>query len=106
MIFTKIYPLGPKPGFGTYETFYDSSKYQSLKQAKEYYDVVVVDFVKDEWGVIYFEVYSTMTPDIKKYHKLIVQQFPFGVDYNDDVEVCNLVAYVMKKKIPFNPRWN
>lgn len=105
MGFTKISPLGPRAGYGTYETFYDTAKYSSMDEAKFYDDVAVVDFVKNEDGVIFFRVYSTKTPDKFLYHELQVQHFPFGVDYGDDLAVCNLVHLLWDKKI-FDPSMN
>lgn len=105
MPFVIISPFGPKAGYGTYETFYDVDKYSSIEEAKFYNDVAVVDFVRDEIGIIYFRVYSTLDPEKLFYHRLYVQLFPFGVDYNDDVAVCNLIAELWGKKI-FDPSMN
>ncbi len=105
MPFIKISPFGPRLGYGTYETFFDKEKYSSMEEAKFYNDVAVVDFVRDEYGIIYFQAYSTIDPETFLYHKLHIQLFPFGIDYRDDVEVCNLVAKLWGKKI-FDPSMN
>lgn len=106
MTLTKISPLSNRPGLGTYETFFDKTKYQSLQQALYHKDVAIVDFVKDEYGTIYFEAYTMERPDYRLHHKLNFQQFPFGVDYSDDVEACVLVSKLWKMPEPFNPLWN
>lgn len=105
MELTKITPLGPRVGYGTYETFFDTVKYKSMEEAKIAYDVAIVDFVKDEYGTIYFQVYSSLNPDEIFTHRLNHQQFPFGVDISDDREVCNLVAKIFGKKV-FDPSMN
>ena len=109
MSYTKIYPLGPKTGLSSYETFFDPSKYPTIEHAKRNNDVAIVDFVKDEDGVIYFEAYLSNNPEKKLHHKLLVQVFPFGVDFNDDKVANYMVATLWgmtAKKIKFNPIWN
>jgi|SRR6266850_2663976 len=83
--YTKIRPLGARPGLGTFESFW-SGKYKSLEEAIGANDLVVVDFVKDAEGTIYFELYHTKDPNAKRHYELEVQNFlpVFGVDTFDD----------------------
>lgn len=93
MKYTKISPLGPREGKGTFDTFYDTKKYpKGQSQAEEANDAVIVDFVKDDDGIVYFEFYNTKAPEIKKYHQLEIQHFPFGVDVFDDTSAINIAT--------------
>lgn len=83
MAYTKIAPLGNRIGPGTYDCFWKPA-YRSMEEALAANDFIVVDFVTDENGIIYFEFYHINTPQIKKYHRLMFQHFPFGVDTRDD----------------------
>jgi len=79
----KIYPLGCR-GVGSYATYFDSTKYSSLKKAMSAHDFVVVDFMRDEEGTKYFKAYHSRRPADSIYRVLNVQHFPFGIDYKDD----------------------
>ncbi len=80
----KISPLGKRKGLGTFDTFFDTDKYEKVAQAHEANDVAVVDFVQDDDGVKYFEIYHTKNPDEKTTYRLQIQHFPFGIDHFDD----------------------
>lgn len=82
--YTKIAPLGKRNSVGTFDDFYNDGKYNSMQEAWTAIDFVVVDFVQDEQGVIYFELYNKKAPEVKKYHRLRVQHFPMGIDVFDD----------------------
>ncbi len=84
MSYTKISPLGQRNGTGTFDTIFDSKKYTSMQDAFSANDYVVMDFVKDENNIILFEIYHVHNPDEKKYYRLQIQDFPFGIDMIDD----------------------
>lgn len=79
-----IAPLGARAGFGTFDTFFDEGVYKSAAAASAARDFVVVNFVKDEQGIKYFEAYHVERPDDKRYLRLSIQHFPFGLDAMDD----------------------
>lgn len=85
MEYTVFAPLGDRPGKGTYDTFWDN-KYKDLAEGLAANDVVVIDFVKDVKGVIYFRFYNTRRSDEKEYYRLGWQNFipALGVDTRDD----------------------
>jgi len=89
-MYRKISPLGTRLGFGTYDTFFDTSKYRSIAEAEEANDLVIVNFVINDENVIYFEVFSTRNENKKEYLRLQIQHFPFGVDAGDDNAVAAL----------------
>lgn len=90
MKYEKIYPLGERKGIGSYETFFNQGKFKSIKEAIEANEYCVVDFVKDEQGIIYFEIYTGALPDVKTYHRLNIQHFPCGVDVMDDNDALRI----------------
>lgn len=91
-MYTKIFPLGKRPSKGSFDDFYDTKKFDSLKKSYDANDFVMVDFVKDEKGVIYFEFHHVKNPDEKKYHQLNYQHFPAGVDVMDDTIACEIAV--------------
>ncbi|MFA7289599.1 MAG: hypothetical protein WC055_12050 [Melioribacteraceae bacterium] len=84
MKYTKIYPLGLREGHGSFETFFDLEKYASIKEAEDSNDYVVCDFVLGEDDIKYIECSHIQIPEIKKYHRINYQNFPFGLDVLDD----------------------
>ena len=90
-MYTKIYPLGERLGLGSYDTFYDTEKYNNIEEAIKNNDCVIANFVSDENSIIYFEVMDSKYPDKAKYHCLNIQHFPFGVDISDDESCVELV---------------
>lgn len=57
-----------------------------MEEAMAANDIAVVDFVQDEKGVIYFEIYHTKDLAAKRHYQLEVQHFDpqLGVDAFDD----------------------
>lgn len=96
MSYEKISPLGKRSGLGTYETFFDAALYGQA-QAIIAKKAVIVDFVKDEQGTIYFELYHAQAPEDKLYHRLMIQHFPFGVDTRDDHSSWELAKTLLAK---------
>jgi len=90
MTYTKISPLGKRECIGTFDCFFDTKKFTSMQETIDAHDFVVVDFVKDEDEIIHFEFYNTKTPDVKKYYRLQIQHFPFGIDMFDDQAACEI----------------
>lgn len=86
--FEKISPLGERKGPGTFDGFWDNTKYDTMQEALEANDMVVVDFIKDENGIIYFEFYHIAEPNKKEIQMLQIQHFPAGVDIMDDQMAC------------------
>lgn len=84
MNYEKISPLGQREGLGTFDTVYNEVKYPDKEKAFEEKECVVIDFVKGEDGIIYFEFYHMKEPKIKKHHRLDIQYFPVGIDMFDD----------------------
>lgn len=84
MEYTRISPLGPRTGPGSFDCYFDMRKYASMQQAMSANDFVVVDFVKDEHKVVYFEFHHVQTPEERHQLRLQVQHFPFGIDMFDD----------------------
>jgi len=84
MTYEIISPLGPRNGDGTFDTFFDLEKYKNQDEAKSSNDLVVINFVKNEGGLIFFEGYHSKVPDRKLYRQLNYQHFPFGIDISDD----------------------
>lgn len=91
MSYTKIALLGERKGIGTFETFFNTKKYTSVDDAIKANDCVVVDFVKDDTGIIYFEIKHSQKPDECKYHRLDIQRPIFGIDALDDAACCRIV---------------
>jgi hypothetical protein len=90
MGYTIIAPLGKRIGRGTFDTLFDSEKYSSMEQADQAGDLVVINFVQDSEGIIYFEGYHTKHPDNKRYIRLQIQHFPFGIDIFDDAAAIGM----------------
>lgn len=97
MGYTKISPLGARNGLGTFEMFFDTSKYISPDAAQEANDVAIVDFVLNDDDVIYFEAYHIKSPEDKKHVRLQIQHFPCGVDVMDDQAACDLANEFIKQ---------
>ena len=98
MEYTIIAPLGIMNGIGTFDTFHNQRKYSSCEEALKANDVIVIDFVKDENDIIYFQIYHTKSSHAKTYLQLEVQHFPFGVDIIDDNRVCQTVFELFKNE--------
>ena len=96
--YTKISPLGPRKGSGTFDCWFDPDKYKTLEEAEQANDYVVVDFVKDEHGIIFFELYHTKDPGAKRHYELEIQHFlPFmGIDAFDDDAAERLAHKLLK----------
>lgn len=88
--YTKMYPLGKRSGLGSFETFYDIKKYIDYETAIKANDCVVIDFVSDENGIIYFSAFHTLNPSEIIYRKLNFQHFPCGLDILDDNIACEI----------------
>lgn len=86
MKYTKISPLGPRPGIGTFDCWWNTDRYKSVVEAVAANDLVVVDFVQDEKGIIYFELHHTKDPEAKRHYELEIQNFipALGIDAFDD----------------------
>lgn len=90
-----ISPLGERIGIGTYDTFFNADKFESVEEAIANNDAVCVNFVKDEEGIIYFEYFNIKDPDTKKYLRLDFQFFPLGVDTRDDWRICDAMQELL-----------
>lgn len=77
-----IAPLGSRPGLGTFDTIFPNGI--TKEQAIDTHRAVIIDFVADPEGIIYFQAYHMLRPEDKRYHRLMIQHFPFGVDIYDD----------------------
>lgn len=84
MAYTKISPLGPRVGPGSFDCFFDSTRYATMQEALSAGDYVVVDFVEDDQQIIYFEFHHSITPEERHHLRLQIQHFPFGIDMFDD----------------------
>ncbi len=84
MEYRRIELFGKIKSRGTFDDFFSTEKYKSLEEAYAAKDYVECDFVKDENGVIYIEGRNVKNPEEKKYHRLIYQNCPFGLDVLDD----------------------
>ncbi len=97
MIYTKISPLGPRRGPGTFDGVWNADRYKRMEDAIAANDLVVIDFVKDEKGIIYFELYHTKDPDAKRHYELEIQYFDKrGVDVCDDDAALRLANKILK----------
>ena len=92
MNYTRIYLFGKRQSRGSFDDLYSVEKYNSLQEAYDANDYVECDFVKDENGTLYIEAKNVKNTDIKKYHKLIYQNCPAGVDALDDQLACELAV--------------
>lgn len=96
--FTRIEPLGPRVGPGSFEFVFDNEKH-TMEQAIDILDGVVIDFVKgDEDGLIYFQAYDTKNPEYKEELRLQIQYFPFGIDMIDDELGFRLGIKLLEKR--------
>lgn len=93
----KIYPLGKRSGIGSFDTFWDIEKYKTLQEAISKNDVIIVDFVKDDDDIIYFEFYWSYNPEEKIYQILTIQHFPLGVDIRDDRLACIQIQKMLNR---------
>jgi len=97
MEYTKISPLGPRVGPGTFDFVFDTEKYK-MDQAIIANDGIIVDFVKGNDGILYFDAYDTKQPDIHEYLRLQIQHFPFGIDMMDDAAGFELGCSLLRKR--------
>lgn len=93
---TTISPLGPRNGPGSFDTFFDIEKYESMEASIKANDYVVVDFVRDQLQVKYFQAYHIQNPKVKRYEPLMIQHFPFGIDMRDDMTASILAVSLFK----------
>jgi hypothetical protein len=84
MEYKRIVLFGRAKSRGTFDDFFSTEKYKNLQEAYDAGDYVECDFVKDENGVLHIEARNVKNPDEKKYHQLIYQNCPFGLDVLDD----------------------
>lgn len=91
MSYKIIDPIGHKEeSKGTFDTFFSSEKYNTLQDCYNANDYIVGNFVEDEEGVVYIELFSSKNPKTKKYHRLIHQNIRAGIDMIDDSLACKL----------------
>lgn len=92
MTYTTISPLGKRNGIGTFDDIYDTTKYSSHPEAMAANDLVIIDFVQDTYGKMYFQCYYSKEPAIVKILPLQIQNFipALGVDGWDDQAAMNL----------------
>lgn len=90
MNYTKISPLGPRTGTGTFDCFFDTQKYKAIDEAIAAGDYVQIDFVKDDNGTKFFEAFHMKNPTQKVRKQLEIQHFPFGIDVRDDNNACQM----------------
>lgn len=84
MAYERIYLFGKQNSRGTFDDFYDTEKYTSMKEAYKANDYVECDFVKDENGILSIEARNVKRPEFRVYMKLKYQNCPFGIDALDD----------------------
>lgn len=99
MQYTKISPLGPRRGPGTFDGVF-GPKYKTMEEAVAANDIVIIDFVKDENGIIYFQFYHMKDIAAKRYWQLQVQNFWAGVVDVFDDEAAMLLANKMLEFFP------
>jgi hypothetical protein len=92
-----IAPFGPKRGSGTWDCIYDNQKYTYIEEAEGRSDYVEGNFIEDE-GVLKIEVHHVQTPDIKKWHTLIIQRPIFGIDIQDDIIAVDLAVEILDER--------
>jgi hypothetical protein len=95
MIYTKIAPLGERPGPGSYDGFWNMEKYKSMEEAMSAGDFVTIDFVQDERQIIYFEFFHSKRPKIRLHYQLGWQRFPAGVDTRDDAAAIEIARTML-----------
>jgi len=91
----KINLFGKQKSRGSFDDFFDPSKYKTLEQAYEANDYVECDFVEDENGTIFIEARNVRQPEIRKYHKLNYQRPIFGLDVSDDSAGCGIAVSLL-----------
>lgn len=90
MNYEKVNLFGFPKSRGTFDDFYDTTKYGALHDAYDAGDYVEADFVKDADGVLYIEAKNVSSPEKKLYHKLNYQHPVAGIDVSDDTAGCNI----------------
>lgn len=97
--YTVISPLGKRSGYGTFETFFDTGRFRSIEEAKD--DCVVVDFVKNSSGRIFFHAYRKDDKSRFSLYELERQNFPAGVDVADDNAACAMAENLFNTEREF-----
>lgn len=92
MSYERIYLFGKKESRGTFDDFFDTTKFKTLQEAYEANDYVECDFVQDETGTLFIEARNVKQPDVRKYHQLNYQRCPAGLDVSDDNAGCELAV--------------
>lgn len=92
MEYKKIYLFGKQKSKGSFDDFYDTSKYSTLEEAYNANDYVQCNFVQDEKGIIYIEAFNVQNNNKRKYHELIYQRCICGLDVSDDNAACELAV--------------
>ena len=96
MSYEKIYLFRKQKSRGTFDDFFDTTKFETLQQAYDANDYVECDFVKDENGTLFIEARNVKQPDVRKVHRLIYQRpvagrvVVNGLDISDDNAGCEL----------------
>jgi hypothetical protein len=69
-----------------------------MEEAMKANDIAVVDFVQDENGIIYFEIYHTKDPAAKRHCRLEIQNFipAIGIDAFDDAAAERLAHKILE----------
>jgi hypothetical protein len=99
MEYKTISPLGDRRGLGTFDTFWDTDKYNSLEIAVAENDYVQINFVLNENNIIYLEFFHSKDPEKKIYYRLEFQGFlPFlGIDTRDDNKAIQIALDLLVK---------
>jgi hypothetical protein len=92
MSYERIYLFGKQKSRGTFDDFFDTTKFETLEQAYGANDYVECDFVKDEEGTLFIEARNVKQPDVRKVHRLNYQRPVAGLDVSDDSAGCELAA--------------
>lgn len=92
MKYTVINPFGQSNSRGTFDDFYSTEKYKTKEEAYEKKDYIHVDYVVDENNTVYLEAHNVKNPEVKKYHQLMIQHFPVGIDMYDDQAGCEMAV--------------
>lgn len=98
--FTIIAPLGDRIGYGTFETFWNIELYRDVDEAYAKSDCVVVNFVQDKGGKMWFHFNDLAEPEHQVYYSLLVQEFnpDLGIDTRDDNAAVNIYNKKFKNK--------
>lgn len=91
-----IAPFGKKESKGTFDDFFSTEKYSSIKEAYENNDYVHADYVTDEDGTLFIEAHNSQKPEVKKQYKLNFQNCPFGIDVFDDSSAANMASTLLE----------